>query len=299
MVNGDTPHDDTPSAGVSNEGAPSGDAHGGDALGGDAHGGDAPDGDGANEGAPGGDAPGGDGASDDRTSDDQASDALIAALAAGLRPVRRVASPGAATGMWTLAAVGILAASSGLFRVRPDFMPWLLSGEDAPELILAAATAVSAAFAVFQSAIPGRDRRWMLPPVIAGLGWIGVLGVGCWNDFALSGTLSLQKETSLSCLLFIAVFGTPILLLTLWMARHAVVRRPWPVTWLAGLAASAAADVGLGLVDHPHAALTTLIWHGGAAVAVMGLAAVLGPWWMRRGIRWSGMGTGPVFGRSR
>ncbi len=269
MSNDDTPQDDTPSEGVSNEGAP------------------------------GGDGTSDDGIKDDGIKNDGASDALIAALAAGLRPVRRVASPGAATGVWTLAAVAILAASSGLFRIRPDFLPWLLSGEDAPELILAAATALSAAFAVFQSAIPGRDRRWMLPPVIAGLGWIGVLGAGCWNGFMLSGTVSLQKETSLSCLLFIAAFGTPILLVTLWLARHAVMGRPWPVTLLAGLAASAAADVGLGLVDHPHAALTTLVWHGGAAVAVMGLAAVLGPWWMRRSIRWSGMGTGPGFGRSR
>ena len=219
--------------------------------------------------------------------DNTASDALIAALSTGLRPVRRAASPLAMTGLWTLAAAAILAASSGLFRYRADLLPWLMSGEDAPELILAALTALLAAHATFQSAIPGRDRRWMLAPVAAGVCWIAVLGLGCWNDLVAHGTVSFQRETSPSCLMFIAAFGTPILLVTLWLARHAVVLRPGPVTLLAGLAAAAAADVGLGLVDHPHAALTTLVWHGGAAGTLMGLAAVLGPWWMRRGLHWS------------
>ena len=212
------------------------------------------------------------------------SDDLIGALTADLRPVRRVASPAAATLLWAAVSAAILGAAISLSTARPNFSAWLMSGDDKPELAIAAATALLASFAAFQLAIPGRDRRWAVLPAIAGFGWLTWIGVGCWNDLTMQDAVGLQPSPS--CFAFIAIFGTPVLLLTLYLTRHAAVLRPWPVALLAGLAASASADVGLAFVDHPHAPIITLVWHGAAALLLTGSAVALGPWWMRRCAAW-------------
>lgn len=216
-------------------------------------------------------------------------DDLIRILAADLAPVRRVARPWRSTLIWAAGASLILGAGIGLSHVRPDLLPTLLQADTAKEVAVAAITALLSAFAAFQLAIPGRSPLWAVPPTLGGLAWVALLGVGCWHDLALRGTLGIENETSPTCLTFIASFGTPVLLMTLFLARHALLLRPVPVALLAGLAASAWADFGLVVVDHPHAPATTLIWHGGAGLFLAGMAVVLGPWWMRRATRLFGL----------
>lgn len=211
-------------------------------------------------------------------------DNLISILAADLKPVRRVPGPLRATLIWIAAASGIMAIAIGLSHIRPDLGSIVMQRSTVQEVSIAALTAVLSAFAVFQLAIPGRSLAWAVPPLLSGLGWVALLGVGCWHDLAVLGWHQLPRETSVDCLTFIAGFGTPILLMTLFLARHALLLRPVAVALLAALAASACADAGLVVVDHPHAAATTLLWHGGAGLLLAGLAALLGPWWMTRAV---------------
>ena len=215
-------------------------------------------------------------------------DDLTLILAANLTPVRKVAGPLVSSLRWMGGAALILAVGVGLSRIRPDFAASIAQRETLIEVSIAGITAWLAAFATFQLAVPGRDRRWALPPAICAGGWLALQGFGCWRDLAAFGFAGIDREMSPSCLVFIAGFGTPVLLLTLYLARHAVLLRPMPVALLAGLASAGVADAGLVLVDHPHAVATTLIWHGGASLVLTGIALLAGPGWMRRAMRWSG-----------
>lgn len=213
-------------------------------------------------------------------------DPMIAALASGLKPVRPVMRPLPATAIWLMATSAILTGGALASHVRPDLGIALAGTETLARACLSVATACLAAFAAFQLAIPGRGIRWFLPAVLGALAWLVLTGIGCRREFAMLGGFAALHERDPSCLTFIAGFGLPILLLTLTMARHGLWSRPVPVALLAGLAASAGADAGVVVVDHPHAALATLIFHGGAAMVLAAIAVVAGPWWMRMTGRW-------------
>jgi hypothetical protein len=70
----------------------------------------------------------------------------------------------------------------------------------------------------------------------------------------------------------------------LWLARHAAWLRAGPVAALGGLSAAALASVGLSLIHYLDAALMVLVWHGVSVLVVTGLASILGPRLMRRGL---------------
>lgn len=216
-------------------------------------------------------------------------DDLIKALATDLRPIRPVTPPHVAMLIWIAGAALILAAGIGVSHVRSDLLQTLSRPDTAAEAAIAATTALLSAFAAFQRAIPGRAPLWALPPVLGAIAWLALLGFGCLRDLAVLGLLTVDNEMSPTCLIFIAGFGTPVLLMTLALARHALPLNPLPVVLLAALAAAASADLGLVAIDHPHAAATTLIWHGGAGLFLAAMAVMAGPWWMRRAARWFGL----------
>jgi len=56
------------------------------------------------------------------------------------------------------------------------------------------------------------------------------------------------------------------------------------VAALGGLSAAALASVGLSLIHYLDAALMVLVWHGLSVLVVAGLASMLGPRMMRRGL---------------
>lgn len=215
---------------------------------------------------------------------------LVRTLAADLQPVRRLPRPSALTSLWTALAAGLIGVAMLLSAARPHSMHWLSDPMAVVGVAIAAATGLLAANAAFHLAIPGRDPRRAWLPVLAGLAWLGWVGIGCMSDLVPSGHLQSRDDATVACLQFIAGFGTPTMLVTLLLARHGFVVRPVQISLLAGLAASAVGDVGMAAVDHPHAPLTTLIWHGAAALFLFGLSAMIGPGWMRRSFFWLGAG---------
>ena len=206
---------------------------------------------------------------------------LIRILRNRLRPVRRVASPWRSSTIWTIGTLMILALGISLSHVRPDLVDWAGQLRTWAELAIAAGTAASAACAACHAAIPGRDPRWTIPPVLGCIAWLAFLGIGCLAPIDQSEA-DIVCASNLSCLTFIVAFGTPVLMLTLFLARDALLLYPMRVAVLGGIAAAASADAAVGVVDHPHGAAATLVWHGGAALLLALVAAVCGPWWMRR-----------------
>jgi hypothetical protein len=202
-------------------------------------------------------------------------DDLIARLAAGLAPVRRVAPPWRAALTWLGLALLVIGGAVAIFGFRHDIAQRVMLPEEQINLLAALLTGVAAAFAAFQLALPDRDSRWALLPLPFAVFWLSGLGWGCLRDLAEHG--SLRLGVSFACMRFIIGFGVPLTAAMLWMARHAAPIRPGPVAVLGGLAAAAVASVGLSLVHHLDAAAMVLIWHGGSVLLVMLASWLWGP----------------------
>ena len=98
------------------------------------------------------------------------SEDLIHRLADDLRPVRPARPPGAATVLWLGLATVVIIGAVLFSGLRHDLAERLTTGFEAPQLLMALATGVLAAFAAFQLALPDRSRLWALLPLPAALG---------------------------------------------------------------------------------------------------------------------------------
>lgn len=200
--------------------------------------------------------------------------ALIDALSADLRPVRRLWPPAVRAALW----LGLVAAGAGLLvpfvrmehvqhrlAALPDLW-WATSG--------AAATAVCAALAAFQASVPGRSALWAALPAPSALVWLGASGWGCIRSGAMPGLAPATMHDAMGCAAFIALVSAPLSLLMLLMVRRACPLWPGRVAALGGLAAAAAAASLLTLV-HPHdASAVDLLMH----VAAVGAVVLLTRW---------------------
>jgi hypothetical protein len=212
------------------------------------------------------------------------SEELIRLLAADLRPVRPAPHPVAATAAWLAIVAVVIAGAVLVAGPRQDLALRLAEGFDLPQIAAATATGILAALAAFQLALPERSRRWALLPAPAAVAWFATMGWGCLQDLARLGPDALRIGMSLPCLVFIAGIGVPLTVAMLWLARHAAWLRAGPVAALGGLSAAALASVGLSFVHYLDAAAMVLAWHGMSVLVVMGLASLLGPLVMRRGL---------------
>ncbi len=211
------------------------------------------------------------------------SEELISELTAGLRPVRRMASPARQAGLWlglAAVAVGLAVLAHGL---RHDLQERMLMPQEVGQWLASVFAGVLAAVAAAMLARPDRSWRWMLLPVPALIGWFGSLGWGCLADLARLGPMAGQIGTSWGCLRFILAMGVPLAAVQFWLLRHAGPVRPMPVLLLGGLASAALCSAGLSLFHHLDAAVMVLLWHGGAMLLLVLAGALLGrPLVMRR-----------------
>ena len=207
---------------------------------------------------------------------------LVSHLARGLKPVRRLPSPLAMLGLWSLFCAAVIAAALLVSGLREDFAAWLMDGLDLYHLMSAALVALTAGYAAFQLALPDRDQRWALLPVPAVIGWLVTMGWGCLADFARLGWEAFHLSVSMPCLGFIIGLGAPMTVAIILLTRHAALLRPTQVAALGGLSAAAFASLGLTLVHELNAALMVLVWHGVAVLVVTCLGALTGPLLMQR-----------------
>ena len=115
---------------------------------------------------------------------------LIGALAADLRPVRRLPPPVLRALFW-LALVAAVAAALATFADVAAMWHRLAASPDMWLAVLGSiATAATAAFAAFELSLPDRSRAWALLPLPAAALWVGASGLGCMRAFVLPGTMS-------------------------------------------------------------------------------------------------------------
>ena len=203
-------------------------------------------------------------------------DQTIMALAADLRPVRPLRSPGVRAALW-LGGVFAVALVLACFANLPSIARRLLA---APDMWLAvagsAATAVMAAMATFQLSVPGRSPLWALLPLPGVLLWLGASGLGCLRGWAILGAPEAPMAETGHCLMFIVGLSIPLSAALLWMVRRACPLRPNLTASVAGLAVAAGAATLLSFFHPYDASATDLLVHAAAVVLVVSLNRVLG-----------------------
>jgi hypothetical protein len=207
---------------------------------------------------------------------DDSYDRLIGALAADLRPVRRLPPPVLRALFW-LALVTAVAAALATFADVAAMWHRLAASPDMWLAVLGSiATAATAAFAAFELSLPDRSRAWALLPVPAAALWVGASGLGCMRAYVLPGTHVAAIGETRDCLLFIIGLSVPLSAALILMLRRAYSLAPTLTAAIAGLASAAAAATLLNFFHPFDAAATDLAVHAAAVVIVVVAARALG-----------------------
>jgi hypothetical protein len=204
-------------------------------------------------------------------------DHLIQQLAERAQPVARLLAPWHRTTLWLAASllyVGIVVAA---YLLAGRGLPGSVEPRFILELAAILATAITAAMAAFSSVVPGRDRRFLLLPLIPLSLWLATLGHSCLQDWRMLGTAGLQVRTDWDCAvpaLFVSTLPAGAMLL---MLRRGAPLIPAVSLALGALAAGAMANFGLNIFHAGDLSIQILIWHGGGAVVVAMIATLVGP----------------------
>lgn len=208
--------------------------------------------------------------------DSHAHDDLIASLGADLAPVRRLRPPWLRTLGWLAVVAGI---ALGLFA-RYGAAPMLARWAGAPDLgwagLGAVLTAVTAAWAAFALAVPGRRATWAWLPLAPALLWIGASGLGCLRQWVAPATHIATAHEAGDCLFFIIGFSIPLSALLVVLLRRACPLRPVLAAVLVGLASAAASASLLEICHAFDAAATDLAMHIVAVALVVAANAAMG-----------------------
>lgn len=190
--------------------------------------------------------------------------ALVDRLADDLRPVRPLPAPALRALAWCAAAFGL-----GLVLLPLADMDALRLRMTVPDLRYAALgavlTALTAAFAAFQTSVPGRSSAWALLPLAPAALWIGASGLGCLRGGIAPGA---EIPEASGCFAFLLMVSLPLSLGLVLMLRRACPLRPNLTAALAGLSAAAAA-AALLVPFHPHDATATDLGLHGLAVGLV------------------------------
>ncbi len=202
---------------------------------------------------------------------------LVAELAADARPVRVLAPPWRRA-LATLAALALAGALAVWLAGDVGAMLARYAGRETWMWIEMAAmlgTAFLAVTGAFFVSIPGGSRRWLLAPLPPFALWLGLSGLGCYEDMLRRGVTGWGRGHSMDCLGFILAAGLAIGALLLWRLSRSRPIDPMPVALLAGLGAAALAALLLQFF-HPFAVtFLDLAVHLAAILIVVAAAASL------------------------
>lgn len=206
---------------------------------------------------------------------------LVVALAADLRPVRRIAPVWRRTLLWlliSLPAVGLVAWQAG---IRPDLAARLMETRFLLTEMAALLTALTACYAALGAELPDQPG-WTLALPLAPLAlWLGTLGVQCWDVFLRLGPSGLVLTEDTMCLQAIAEGGLVPALVMVVLLRRGGGFRATHACLCGGLAAAALGAAALGFYHVEDAAIMVIVWQLGAVALLSLLAALLGRIFLR------------------
>ena len=203
-------------------------------------------------------------------------DNLIKSLGAQASPVRRLWSPGWRTVGWVVLIAAIAAYLLHRYGMGGMMQRWSNAPDQAWASICSVVTGVTAAFAAFVVAVPGRHRAWMWLPVPSAVLWLGASGWGCLTHWSHVFDGAGVMPGGADCLAFIVLSSVPLSALLIWLLRRACPLRPVLAACMIGLA-SAATSAALLSIFHPYSvAAGDLLMHGFAILLVVGANAAMG-----------------------
>lgn len=207
-----------------------------------------------------------------RTTDD-----LIAELAGGLTPVKRLAPPGKRLAGWLALALPVSLLLGAV--VEQQHLALAMERIRDPRILTELAaillTALSAGYAALSSAQPGRSPKvWALPVAPFAL-WLSLVGENCWRLFEQVGPGQFSLAPHWTCYPSVAATGfAPALVMALLLKRGALLT-PTVTVALGTLAAAALGAVGLRLYHPPDATALLMLWQLIATVTFLGLASLV------------------------
>src|SRR5262245_53534297 len=202
-------------------------------------------------------------------------DHLIRQLADSREPVTGLLAPWRRTARWLVASlvyVGIVVAAC-VFAIGG--LPGSIEHRLVLELAAILATAIAAALAAFSSVVPGRDRCFLLLPLVPLGLWLAMVSHDCLQDWQALGSAGLQVWADWDCALPALILSALPAGAMLMMLRRGAPLMPAVSLALGALAAAAMANFGLRVFHADDASIQILVWHvGGAVIAAMIAGAV-------------------------
>lgn len=201
---------------------------------------------------------------------------LIAALAANMKPVRRLRAPLFRATCWIALAAAVLTLLAIERGVRPDLVQRLHEAAFVTCLAAALITGICAAVSTFFMSLPDRSRLWLLLPVPALTVWLCNIGYQCLTDWVVIGPGGLNAGEAARCFATLALTSLPLSLVMMAMLGYAARFRPTAVAATGGLAVAAMTATALSLFHPVDASLMILIWNVGVAILFASLGAIFG-----------------------
>ena len=198
---------------------------------------------------------------------------LIMRLAADCSAVRRLSAPWQRTMLWVMISLLCVAA---VMRITERNVIESIDIRTAVEQAAILLTGVTAALAAFSTAVPGRDWRISLLPLIPLSVWLGSLGEGCVHDWWRLGADGLELRSDWGCVPAALVLSIPCATIMIVMLRHGAPLFPNLCLALGALASAAMVNFALRLFHAGDVAVMVLVWHFGGIVAVTTLAGQFG-----------------------
>lgn len=196
-------------------------------------------------------------------------DELISALAANLRPVRRLRPPLLrATGFLLLAAL-ILTLMAAAHGWRPDLVDRLAEIRFALSLAGSVLTGILAAVAAFLISLPGRSRHWLWLPLPALALWLFSIGYQCLRFWTPMVPGSAAPGETASCIATLGLTSLPLSLALGLMLRHAAGFNPTPVIFAASLSVAGITAAALTLFHPIDASIEILTFNLGTGLLIM------------------------------
>ena len=205
-------------------------------------------------------------------------DQLIAQLAAGAEPVKRLRPPLQRAIFWL---VGVAAIAAILVPFFADFALVSERMRDPKfvlELVGTLLTGIAAVIAAFELSVPGRSPAWAWLPVPPLILWLSASGYNCWRDWIAFGDRGWQFGESATCFAMIVGFSIPLgIALLIFLARAKPIA-PMPVAAVGGLGIAGLAAFFLDF-NHPiDASFLDLGWHVAAIGLVIASSSLWGRW---------------------
>ena len=201
---------------------------------------------------------------------------LIRQLAGRANPVRPLARPYARAGVWLALSVFYIALVLLIMPARRDLSSKFYEPLFVIELLAALATGIAAAVAAFATVVPGRDRRWVMLPLLPFAIWLGSLGPGCIQELENFGIQGLPLQHSLWCFPFIVLLGAIPAFAMVVMLRRGAPLTPHLTAALGGLAAAGLGNLCVRLIHPEDVSVMLLVWHVGGVMAFSAVASGAG-----------------------